>query len=265
VDYDFFETFDIPIIQGRAFSRDFSTDMESALIVNEEALRVMGMQDPIGKKMGHFKRDGVIIGLMKDYHFATLRDRIGPLVLDLDPLATNFVIIKVNPENLATTSAWTEQVWNGYDPDQTFEAKLLDEILDEVYMTENIISRFFNYATYLAMLISCLGLFGLAAYSVEQRIKEVGIRKVLGASTTDIFSMLSKEHLKLIALSNIIAWPLGYFAMRTFLQNYPFRASLGIDIFLMSAFSAFAIAFITIFSQTIKASRANPSEILKYE
>jgi ABC-type antimicrobial peptide transport system permease subunit len=110
-----------------------------------------------------------------------------------------------------------------------------------------------------------MGLFGLAAYSVEQRIREVGIRKVFGASTTDIVNMLSKEHLKLIALSNIIAWPLGYFAMRIFLQNYPFRAALGIDIFLMSALAAFGIAFITIFSQTFKASRANPAEILKYE
>lgn len=265
VDYDFFETFDIPIVQGRAFSRDFATDRGSALIVNEEALRVMGMQDPIGKKMGHFKRDGVIVGVMKDYHFATLRDRIGPFVLDLDPQATNFVIIKVNPENIAATTSQIEKVWNRYDPDQTFEAKMLDEILDEAYLTEGIIGRFFNYATYLALMISCLGLFGLAAYSVEQRIKEVGIRKVLGASTSDIFSMLSKEHLKLIAISNIIAWPLGYLAMRAFLQNYPVRTSLGIEIFLLSAFAAFAIAFITVFSQTIKASLANPADILKYE
>jgi putative ABC transport system permease protein len=265
VDYDFFETFNVPIIQGRAFSRDFATDEEAALIVNEEALRVMEMQDPIGRKMGHFKKDGVIVGVMKDYHFSTLRDRIGPLVLDLSPQDTNFVIIKVNPENLATTSAWIEEVWNSYDPDQTFEAKLLDEILKEQYSTESIISRFFNYAAYLSLLISCMGLFGLAAYSVEQRIREVGIRKVFGASTTDIFNMLSKEHLKLIALSNIIAWPLGYFAMRIFLQNYPFRAALGIDIFLMSALAAFGIAFITVFSQTFKASRANPAEILKYE
>ena len=265
VDYDFFDTFNIPIIQGRAFSRDFATDKESALIVNEEALRVMEMQDPIGKKIGHFKHEAVIIGVMKDYHFATLRDKIGPLVLDLDPQNTDFVVIKVNPENFAATSAWIEKVWNGYDTDRTFEAKRLDEILEEVYMTENIISKFFNYATYLALLISCLGLFGLVAYSVEQRIKEVGVRKVLGASTTEIFSMLSIEHLKLIAISNIIAWPLGYFAMRTFLQNYPLRVSFGIDIFLMSAFAAFGIAFITIFSQTFKASRANPADILKYE
>lgn len=265
VDYDFFETFNIPIIQGRAFSRDFATDKESALIVNEEALRVMGMQDPIGKKMGHFKRNGVIIGVMKDYHYATLRDRIGPLVLDLDPQATNFMIIKVNPENLATTTSRIEQIWNRYDLDQTFESKLLDEILKAQYLTENIVSRFFNYATYLALLISCLGLFALAAYSVEQRLKEVGVRKVLGASTSDIFQMLSKEHLKLIAISNILAWPLGYLAMRAFLQNYPFRASLGIEIFLLSAFAAFAIAFITVFSQTVKASLANPAEILKYE
>jgi putative ABC transport system permease protein len=265
VDYDFFETFNIPIIQGRPFSRDFATDQETALVVNEEALRVMGMQDPIGKKMGHFKRDGVIVGVMKDYHFATLRDRIGPLVLDLDPQATNFMIIKVAAENIPATTAWIGQIWNHYDSDQIFEAELLDEIIERVYLTEITIGRFFNYATYLALLISCLGLFGLAAYSVEQRIREVGIRKVFGASTSDIFSLLSKEHLKLIAIANIIAWPLGYFAMRGFLQNYPFRTSLGIEIFLLSALAAFVIAFITVFSQTFKASRANPAEILKYE
>jgi putative ABC transport system permease protein len=265
VDYDFFETFNIPIIQGRAFSRDFATDKETALIVNEEALRVMGMQDPLGKKMGHFKKDGVIIGVMKDYHFATLRDRIGPLVLDLDPQDTNFVVFKVEPEDLAVTTSWIEQLWNGYDPDQTFEAKLLDEILENEYLTERIISRFFNYAAYLSLLISCLGLFGLAAYSVEQRIKEVGIRKVLGATAMDIFGLLSREHLTLIAISNIIAWPLGYFAMRTFLQNYPFRTSLGIEIFLISALAAFGIAFVTVFYQTFKTARANPAETLKYE
>jgi putative ABC transport system permease protein len=233
--------------------------------VNEEALRVMGMQNPIGKKMGHFKRDGVIIGVMKDYHFATLRDRIGPLVLDLDPQGTNFVVIKVEAEDLAATTAWIEQVWDSYDPDQTFEAKSLNEILENVYATERSISRFFNYAAYLSILISCLGLFGLAAYSVEQRIKEVGIRKVLGATTTDIFGLLSKEQLTHIAISNVVAWPLGYFAMRAFLQNYPFRTSLGIEIFLLAALAAFVIAFLTIFYQTFRAARANPSETLKYE
>ncbi len=265
VDYDFIETFDIPIVQGRAFSRDFATDKESALIVNEEALRVMGMQDPLGKRIEHYKDKGIIIGVMKDYHFATLRDRIGPMVLDLDPQDTNFVIIKVNHDDLPTTTAWIEQVWNGYDPDQIFEAKLLDEILKNTYMTENTIGLFFNYAAYLSLLISCLGLFGLAAFSVEQRVKEVGIRKVLGASATDIFRLLSKEHLTLIAVSNLIAWPLGYFAMRAFLQNYPFRTPVGIGIFLMAALAAFFIAFITIFYQTFRASQANPADTLKYE
>ena len=265
MDYDFFETFNIPIIQGRAFSRDFGMDKETALIVNEEALRVMGMQDPIGKRVDHYNRDAVIIGVMKNYHFATLRDQIGPQVLALDPEAANFVVIKVNPENLAATTDWIKNIWFSYDPDQTFEAKLLDDILKEQYLLENIMGRFFNYATYLALLISCLGLFGLVAYSVEQRIREVGIRKVFGASTTDIFSLLSKEYLKLIAVSNIIAWPLGYFAMRMFLQNYAFRTSLGIDIFLMSAVAAFGIAFLTIFFQIFKASQANPVSILKYE
>jgi len=265
VDYDFFDTFGIEIVQGRKFSRDFATDKETALIVNEEAVKAMGMKDPIGKKMGHFKGRGTIIGVMKNYHYATLRDRIGPLVLDLDPQNTSYMVLKVNPEDLAGTTAWIEKIWNGYDPDQTFEAWLLEGILEDVYLTESLISRFFNYAAYLSLLISCLGLFGLAAYSVEQRVKEVGIRKVLGASGKDIIGLLSREYLKLIAIANIIAWPLGYFSMRTFLQNYPFRTSLGIEIFLMSAAAAFGIAFLTVSYQTFKAARTNPADTLKYE
>lgn len=265
VDYDFFDTFGIDIVQGRKFSRDFATDKETALIVNEEAVRILGMKDPIGKKMGHFKGKGTIIGVMEDYHHATLRDRIGPLVLDLDPQDTAYMILKVSPEDLTGTTAWIEKIWNGYDPNQTFEARLLEDILEDVYLAESSTSRFFNYAAYLSLLISCLGLFGLAAYSVEQRIKEVGIRKVLGASVGDIISLLSKEHLKLIAIANIVAWPLGYFAMRAFLQNYPFRASLGIEIFLMSAAAGFGIAFLTVFYHTFKAARANPADTLKYE
>lgn len=265
VDYDFFETFDIPIIQGRPFSREFATDKESSLIVNEEAVRAMGMNDPIGKRMSHFKGQGIIIGVMKDYHHATLRDRIGPLVLDLDPEATNFVVLEVDLESLAATTAWIEGVWNGYDPDQTFEAKLLDDVLKQAYMTERILSRFFNYAAYLSILISCLGLFGLVAYAMEQRIKEIGIRKVLGATAGNVFALLAKEQLLLIAISSMIAWPLGYFVMKEFLQNYPFRTSLGIEIFLFSALAAFGIAFLTIFYQVFKAARSNPAEALKYE
>lgn len=265
VDYDFFDTFGIDIVQGRKFSRDFATDKETALIVNEEAVRTLGMKDPIGKKMGHFKGKGTIIGVMEDYHYATLRDRIGPLVLDLDPQDTAYVILKFSPEDLIGTTAWIEKIWNGYDPNQTFKARLLEDILEDAYLTESTISRFFNYAAYLSLLISCLGLFGLAAYSVEQRIKEVGIRKVLGASVGDITSLLSKEHLKLIAIANVFAWPLGYFVMRMFLQNYPFRASLGIEIFLMSAAAGFGIAFLTVFYQTFKAARANPADTLKFE
>jgi ABC-type antimicrobial peptide transport system permease subunit len=265
VDYDFFDTFGIDIVQGRKFSLDFATDEETALIVNEEAVEVMGMKDPIGKKMSYFKGKGIIVGVMKDYHYATLRDRIGPLVLDLDPQNTSYMILKVSPEDLVGTTAWIEKVWNGYDPDQTFEAMLLEDILEGVYLTESIISRFFNYAAYLSLLISCLGLFGLAAYSAEQRIKEVGIRKVLGASVADIFSLLSKEHLKLIAISNIVAWPLGYLAMKMFLRNYPFRTSLGIEIFLISTAAALGIAFLTVFYQTFKAACATPADTLKYE
>jgi len=232
--------------------------------VNEEAVKVLGLTDPLGKTMA-FKGRGTIVGVMKDYHYATLRDQIGPLVLDLDPQAAEYVVIKVDPRNLAGTQAAIEKIWNVYDPDQTFEARLLDDILEDVYLTERVLGRFFNYSAYLSLLISCLGLFGLAAYAVEQRRKEVGVRKVLGASVPDIMSLLSKEHFRLIAVANIFAWPLGYLAMRMFLRNYPFRTSLGLEIFLISAAAAFGIAFLAVFYQTFRAGRANPTEILKYE
>jgi hypothetical protein len=265
VDYDFFKTFGIPFVQGRPFSRDFPTDRETALIVNEEALQAMEMQDPIGKRMSHLKGEGIIIGVIKDYHFATFHQRIGPLVLDLAPQDTDFIVFKIDPEDLAVATAWIEKVWNVYDPDRTFEARLLVDVLKRQYASEITMGRFFNYAAYLSLLISCLGLFGLAAYSVEQRIKEIGVRKVMGATALDIFRLLSREQLVFIAISNLIAWPLGYAGMRAFLQNYPFRISLGIEIFLLAALAAFGIAFMTIFYQTFRAARANPAESLKYE
>jgi hypothetical protein len=157
VDFDFFDTFGIDIVQGRKFSRDFATDKETALIVNEEAVRILGMKDPIGKKMGHFKGKGTIVGVMEDYHHATLRDSIGPLVLDLDPQDTAHMVLKVSPDDLAGTTAWIEKIWNGYDPNQTFEARLLEDILEDVYLAERGTSLFFNYAAYLSLLISCLG------------------------------------------------------------------------------------------------------------
>ncbi|MBN1272971.1 MAG: ABC transporter permease [Candidatus Aminicenantes bacterium] len=169
MDYDFFEIFDIDLVQGRTFSRDFAADKQTAWIVNEEAVKAMGMKDPVGKKM-FYKGEGTIIGVMKNYHYATLRDEIGPLVLNLEPENIRYVVLKVNPKNIADTKKRIEKIWNVYDPDQIFEAELFEDILEEAYFTESIISKFFNYAAYISLLISCLGLFGLTAYSVEQRL-----------------------------------------------------------------------------------------------
>ena len=265
VDYDFFEVFDLTIVQGRKFSRDFATDEGSALIVNEEAVKAMGMSDPVGRQMGYFGGPGTIIGVVKDYHFATLRDRIEPLVLALEPQNTSYVLIKINPASLPALTTRIEQIWNVYDPDDTFEIRSMDNVLSEVYAGETALSRFFSYAAYLSLFISCMGLFGLSAHAAEQRFKEVGIRKVMGATELNIFQLLSREHLKLVAIAVVAAWPAGYFVMRMYLQNYPYRTSIGIGIFVVSALLAFVIAFLTVLSQSLKASRIDPVGAIKYE
>jgi putative ABC transport system permease protein len=265
VDYDFFETFGLTIVQGRKFSREFATDRDRALIVNEEAVKAMGMSDPVGKHMGYIGGPGTIIGVVKDYHFATLHDRIGPLVLALEPQNTSYVLLKVNPAALPALTGKIEQVWNSRDPDDTFEITSLDAVLNQAYVREGSLSRFFSYAAYLSLFISCMGLFGLSAQAAEQRFKEVGIRKVIGATELNIFKLLSREHLKLVAVAVVFAWPAGYFTMHLFLQNYPYRTSIGIEIFIFSALLAFIIAFLTVFSQSLKASLIDPVGAIKYE
>ena len=265
VDHDFFETFDLTILQGRKFSPSFATDRESALIVNEEAVKAMGMSDPVGKRMDYIGGPRTIIGVAKNYHFATLRDRIEPLVLALEPQNTSYVLLKINPAALPSLTARIEQIWKSYNPDDSFEIRPLDAILSEAYARETLLSRFFSYAAYLSLFISCMGLFGLSAYAAEQRFKEVGIRKVMGATELNIFKLLSREYLKLVAIAVVTAWPAGYFVMGMFLQNYPYRTSIGIEIFIFSALLAFIIAFLTVFSQSLKASRIDPVGAIKYE
>jgi putative ABC transport system permease protein len=265
VDYDFFKTLGMDMKQGRAFSRDFATDGESAVIINEEAVVAMGMSEPIGKRMNYLDGPRTIIGVVKNFHFATLRSRIQPLALVLAPQHAAYVLIKIDPTDPGAAAAWVEKTWHGHDPENTIEIQPLEDILARVYVRERLMRSFFSYAAYLSLFISCLGLLGLAAYAVEQRGKEIGIRKVMGATGPNIFILLSGEHVKLVALAVCIAWPVGYTAMSRFLQGYPYRTSIGIETFLLSALSAFAFAFLTIFSLSLKAARIEPAEMLKYE
>ena len=265
VDPDYFDIMGLTIIEGRDFEGGSAADETNAVIINEEAARIMGMDEPVGKRMSYLGGPRTIVGIVKNFHFATLRRPIEPLALDTRPDGINFVLVKIDPASTAEVESRIRTVWNRYDPDKMFEMTSLDSVVKDVYRNERIVAALFNAAAILSLIISCLGLFSLAVHAVEQRFKEVGIRKVLGASHWTIFRLFSFEYLKLIAVSLCIALPLGFIVMQFFLRNYPYRTAIGPDIFFLVVLAAFLIAFLTVFSQSLKASRLDPVKIINYE
>jgi len=265
VDYYYLETFKIEIADGRFFSREFSSDAENYLI-NEAAAKAMGMESPIGKRFSYEGREGRIIGILKDFHQLSLHSEIEPLVFCEPTGGSGIVCVKINSKNVAETldflkSKWKEYVPEGYPFDYTF----LDEAIDNFYKTERKVGSVSRYFTFLALFISCLGLFGLASFIADQRTKEIGIRKVLGASVSGVTLMLSKEFTKWVLIANVFAWPIAYFTMNRWLQNFAYRITIGVDVFILSAVLALIIAVVTVSYQAVKAARSNPVESLRYE
>ena len=265
MDYDFFEVFKINTVKGRIFSQQFPGDLNSGLIINEEAQRILNMEDPIGKQLNIINHSGRIVGVMENYHFDTIHNKIGPIIYVLAPQETEYLIIRMRPENRAATIQYVREKWNSIDPDKSFNFQFLEDMLDAKYLGDRLINKISTYAAYISLFVSCLGLLGLAAFSAQQRTKEIGIRKVLGASIVKIFFLQSIEYFKLIIIANIISWPIAYYVVQQFLQLYAYRIDPGVELFLFSALFTFFIAFLTISYQTFKAARTNPVESLKYE
>lgn len=205
--------------------------------------------------------------MLKDFHFKPLHQKIEPLVARLirPPWMPNYLSLKINPENIPETLLFLEEKFKEFSPDYPFEYSFLDERINNAYKSEQKLGKIFNYFALIALFIACLGLFGLASFTSEQRTKEIGIRKVVGASVSKIFVLLSKEFIKRILIANIIAWPIAYFAMNKWLQNFAYRINIGIGIFLISGLIALVIAMLTISCQSIKAATANPVDALRYE
>jgi len=266
VDYDYIETFDIPLVEGRSFSREYSTDSETAFIVNEEAVRRMGLEKPVvGKRFGFWNIDGQIIGVMKDAHFQNLHYKIEPLVFKMFPGWLRRMYVKIRSVNVPATLASLEKTWDEMNLGYPFEYRFLDEDFHNLYNSEARLGKIFKSFAALAVFIACLGLFGLASFIAEQRTKEIGIRKVLGSSTARIVALLNKEFLNCIAAANLIAWPIAYFAMQAWLQKFAYRTNIEIWIFLLSAALGLAVALLTVSLQTLRAARANPVDSLKHE
>jgi putative ABC transport system permease protein len=265
VDHDYADVFGLEFVQGRNFSRQYMTDETEAYIVNEAAVKAMKMDSPVGKSLDLHERPGRIVGVVKDFHFSSLHNAIEPLVLAINKSNFGYLCIRLSPDDISGSISFIERKWDELRPGQAFRYRFFEDMLGREYQTEARTSRIVLSLTLVTVLIACLGLFGLAAYSAERHTKEIGIRKVLGASVTGIVGLLSKEFIRLVLLANLIAWPIAYFALNRWLENFAYRVSIGWWIFALACVMALLIAFITVSYQSIKAARTDPVEVLKYE
>ena len=267
VDYDFIETFGIELHEGRDFSREFTTDLNRALLLNEEAVKQFGFDSGIDKRLSAGgPTDLPVIAVSKDYYFKSLHQNIEPFAMLLGTeQAFNWVFIKTTDENMPRVMQFAEQEWRRINPGHPFEYTFVDINNDMMYQSEMKLSRLFSIFTGIAIYIACLGLFGLASFTVVQRTKEIGMRKILGASIGGIVIILSKEYVKWVVLANVFAWPLAYYFMRRWLEGFAYHTNLNILAFFVSGMLALIIALLTVSAQTFKAAAANPVDSLRYE
>ena len=268
VDFEYLTQYNVKMAAGRTFSRSFMTDTTQAMILNEAAVKMFGYyaaKDAIGRDFNQWGRKGKIIGVMKDFHFKSLQEEIKPLSMRIEPNGSQLVSIKVSANNLTATIASIEKKWNTLIPARPFNYFFLDDYFDKQYRSEQRFGKLFLNFAILAIIISCLGLLGLASYSTMQRTREIGIRKVLGATVPNIVNLLSKDFLKLVAVAIIFASPLAWFTMHKWLQDFAYRIPIVWWVFAVAAFAAALIAILTVSFQAIKAAVSNPVLSLRSE
>ena len=268
VDADFLETFKTELIKGRFFSEDLLSDKQN-FVLNEAAVKATKLQSPIGERFRLLDKTGQIIGVVKDFHFDSLHNEIGPLALHMMPYSywayEHIIFVRIKSSEVRKTLTSIEKLWNKHVPEYPFEFHFMDSSMEALYSSEQQLRTIVRYFTIVSLFISCLGLFGLVSFSVEKRTKEVGIRKVLGASYGSLIHLVSKEYIGLVAISNVISWPMAYYFMNKWLQNFVYRINLSIWIFILSGLTALVIALLTVSFQSIKAAMANPVDSLRYE
>jgi ABC-type antimicrobial peptide transport system permease subunit len=261
--YDFVETMGMHMKEGRSFSKNFGTD-SAAIILNEAAIKAMHIKDPIGKVIGYGKKQVQIIGVVKDFHFESMHAEIKPSYLLLVPQAGT-IVASINSQNQQATIKSIEQLYKRFNPGFPFTFNFLDEAYQRQYESEVRVSTLSKYFAGLAIIISCLGLFGLAAFTAQKRRKEIGIRKVVGASVSNIVTMLSKDFLRLVCLSLVIAFPLSWWLMNDWLQSFAYRINIDPWVFVIAGVSVMVITLLTISFQSIKAAITNPVKSLRTE
>ena len=270
-DYDFLDTLKLSLTQGRFFKKEFTTDSHAA-VLNESAVELLGWEDPIGKRINNWSRnrgDFVVIGVIKDYHYESLHQEIRPQALFLSTgyytSTESYISVRLITMNVSETISRIEDMWKTFAPQTPFQYSFLDKDYDNLYINERQTRQLFSVFSFLAIFIACLGLFGLASFIADQKTKEIGIRKVLGASVAKIVKNLNISFLKWVLIANLVAWPLAWFAMNRWLENFAYRIGLSWWMFVSAAVLAVVIALITVSIQTVKAALKNPIDSLRYE
>jgi putative ABC transport system permease protein len=268
VDFDYIPLYKMKVVAGRAFSRNFMTDTTQAMVLNEAAVKMFGYTSPeqaIGKQFKQWGREGKIIGVIKDFHFRSLQQPIKPLSMRIEQGNMDYLSVSLNTSNLQSAMATIEKAYQSAIPNQPYSYYFLDEFFDRQYKSEEKFGTLFLNFSLLAIFISCLGLLGLASYSTMQRTKEIGIRKVLGASVPNILNLLSIDFLKLVVISFFVAVPVAAYFMHKWLNDFAYKIKISWWIFALAMLIALLVAFLTISFQALRAARSNPVKSLRTE
>jgi len=269
VGFDYIASMGMEVVEGRNFSRDIPSDEGYGMLLNQEAVKQLSLSDPIGEKFvvpgSGGRREMTVVGVVKDFHVYSLKKKIEPLMLYINPDYFYNIVTQIRPDETQNTLAGLEKTWKIIFPDTLFEYDFLENAYNRLYISEEKIGQLLTLFSGLAIFVACMGLFGLASYMAEQRYKEIGIRKVLGADASRIVFLLSKDFTKSVLIANLVAWPIAYFIVFKWLQNYAYRIDIGFWMFLAAGLVVLSIALFTVSYQAIKAARANPVDTLRYE
>jgi putative ABC transport system permease protein len=270
-DQEFLKTLGLEMAQGRFFSKEFPSDSHAA-VINEKAAKLLNWDDPIGKRINNWSKERgnfTVIGVVKDYHYESLHHEIRPMALFLNggyyQWSDQVIAARLETEDLPWTIKKIEKTWKEFASSIAFDYSFLDQDFDNLYINEKQTQKMFSAFSFLALFIACLGLFGLASFNVDQKTKEIGIRKVLGASVPGLVSNLNRNFVKWVLIANILAWPVAWYFMRGWLQNFAYRIDLRLWMFLLTAGLALLIAFVTVSFQTVRAASKNPVDSLRFE
>ena len=271
-DEDFIPTMGMKLFAGRNFSSHYGTDHDEATIINQTAAQIYGWREPIGKKIGYFTNIEkgelsyrTVIGIVKDFHVTSLHNQILPLLLTNNTDYFEDIVVRIRPGDISGALEFLKQKWQEYDPGRPFNHYFLDDRFNALYQSDERLNKIIRYFTLFAIFVACLGLYGMASFMGEQRFKEIGIRKTLGASVTRIILLLSKEITKLILLATLIAIPLSYYLLHKWLEGFAYRIDINPMTFVLSTAVVLFIGYATIAYQSIKASLINPVDAIRAE